>query len=119
MHTSGSENMKRELIKKIQEDVKKKLEDQQPLQYKYNEDTNMSRIQEYINSTYGQHYVGNDQIQTLDVWESLGISQELCQGTAIKYLMRWGKKEGHNQKDLLKAIHYIILLMHFANRETP
>ena len=28
--------------------------------------------------------------------------------------MRYGKKEGHNKKDLLKAIHYIVLLWHFT-----
>ena len=30
---------------------------------------------------------------------------------AIKYLARYGKKNGKNRKDLLKAIHYIVLLM--------
>ena len=44
----------------------------------------------------------------------LDMAEEMCQGTAIKYLMRFGKKDGKNKKDLLKAIHYIILLMHFS-----
>lgn len=117
MHTSGSENMKRELIKKVQEDVKKKLEDQQPLQYKYNEDINMSRIQDYINSTYGQHYVGNGDIQTVDFWESLGTLETTSRDTAIKYLARYGKKDGRNRKDLLKAVHYILLMMYAADKE--
>ena len=30
---------------------------------------------------------------------------------AIKYLARYGKKNGKNRKDLLKAVHYVILLM--------
>ena len=30
---------------------------------------------------------------------------------AIKYLMRYGKKQGRNEKDLYKAIHYIVLLI--------
>ena len=29
----------------------------------------------------------------------------------LKYLCRYGKKNGQNRKDLLKAIHYIVLLM--------
>lgn len=94
-----------------------KLEDQQPLQYKYNEDINMSRIQEYINGTYGQHYVGNGDIQTVDFWESLGTLESTSRDTAIKYLARYGKKEGRNPKDLLKAVHYILLMMYAADKE--
>ena len=41
----------------------------------------------------------------------LNIDKDFCQANAIKYLCRYGKKSGHNRKDLLKAIHYIILLM--------
>jgi len=94
-----------------------KLEDQQPLQYKYNEDINLSRIQDYINSTYGQHYVGNGDIQTVDFWESLGTLESTSRDTAIKYLARYGKKEGRNPKDLLKAVHYILLMMYAADKE--
>ena len=97
--------------------LNEKLEDQQPLQYKYNEDINMSRIQEYINGTYGQHYVGNGDIQTVDFWESLGTLETTSRDTAIKYLARYGKKEGRNPKDLLKAVHYILLMMYAADKE--
>lgn len=82
-------------------------------QYKYNEDKSIDKIIEFVRSTYGQHYVGDQDVQTIDVWNSLGIANSVCRGTAIKYLMRFGKKEGYNEKDLLKAIHYIILLMNF------
>jgi hypothetical protein len=41
----------------------------------------------------------------------LGIDKDFCQANAIKYLARYGKKNGKNRKDLLKAIHYIVLLM--------
>lgn len=86
------------------------------IEYKYNEDESIRKVVEYINSTYGQHYVGSSGIQTFDVWESLDMAAPMCQGTAIKYLMRWGKKDGYNEKDLLKAIHYIILLMNFSKK---
>lgn len=85
--------------------------------FKYDEDETIRKISNYISNTYDQHYVGLNNIQTLDVWESLGIAPEMCQGTAIKYLMRLGKKEGWNEKDLLKAIHYIILLIHFIKQK--
>lgn len=87
------------------------------IQYKYLEAITIRKLQEYIDSTYSQHYVGNAGIQTLDVWESLDIASEMCQGTAIKYLMRYGKKDGFNEKDLLKAMHYIILMMYFAEKQ--
>jgi len=81
---------------------------------KYNEEAILKEIHNYVMSTYQGHYVGKGEIQTFDVWDTLGISEEVCIGTAIKYLMRFGKKDGKNKKDLLKAIHYVILLMHYS-----
>ena len=86
------------------------------IEYKYNEASIVNDLIKYIDSTYDQHYVGNKEIQTFDVWESLGIESEMCRGTAIKYLMRLGKKEGVNKKDILKSIHYLVLLMHFHDK---
>lgn len=88
------------------------------MEYKYLEDVSMEKIQAYIDGTYGQHYVGNGEIQTVDFWESLGSLETTARDTAIKYLARYGKKGGRNEKDLLKAIHYIILMM-YANRDEP
>ena len=82
------------------------------MKYNYNEDVNIDLIKNYIDSTYGQHYVGNKEIQTVDFWESLGSLSTTSRDTAIKYLARYGKKSGYNKKDLLKAIHYIILMMY-------
>lgn len=79
--------------------------------YKYNEAETLKEISEYINSTYDQHYVGNDNVQAFDLIKASGHSESFCIGNAIKYLSRYGKKDGRNRKDLLKAIHYIILNM--------
>lgn len=79
--------------------------------YKYNEDAILKEVKEYIDATYGEHYVAKD-IQVIDVWESLGSLDTTARDTAIKYLSRYGKKGGRNKKDLLKAIHYIILMMY-------
>ena len=35
----------------------------------------------------------------------------MSKANAIKYLCRYGKKDGRNRKDLLKGVHYVILLM--------
>lgn len=80
-------------------------------QYKYNEDTILEEIQRYIKSTYKQHYAGKDEIQTLDVWKSLNIDEETFRSNIIKYAMRYKYKQGQELKDLMKIIHYTILLL--------
>ena len=85
--------------------------------FKYDEPKFLKEVVEYIEKTYNQHYVGNKEIQTIDVWQTLGSVDTTCRDTAIKYLMRYGKKGGHNRKDLLKAVHYIVLLAHFTSED--
>lgn len=89
--------------------------------YNYNEPDHLQELVEYIDSTYGQHYV-NEGIQVVDVWQSMGSLNTTARDTAIKYLARYGKKDGKNRKDLLKAMHYIILMMYaedMNNDEAP
>jgi len=88
------------------------------IDYKYNEGDILAEVQAYIDSTYGQHYVGNGEIQTVDFWESLGSLDTTARDTAIKYLARFGKKGGNNRKDLLKSIHYIVLMMYATREDT-
>jgi len=84
---------------------------------KYNEKAILKEIENYIESTYGQHYVGKNEVQIQDLLHSIDIAVPFCQANAIKYLSRYGKKKGHNRLDLVKAAHYIILLMHFSDTE--
>ena len=84
---------------------------------RFNEEKFLQEVERYIEGTYNQHYVGKKEIQTIDVWETLGSVDTTCRDTAIKYLMRYGKKGGHNRKDLLKAVHYIVLLAHFTSED--
>ena len=86
-------------------------------QFKYNEDKALEEVMMYIRSTYKQHYVGDGDIQTVDFWFSLGSLDTTARDTAIKYLARFGKKEGRNRKDLLKAIHYIVLMLYAVEAE--
>ena len=79
---------------------------------KYNEDKILNEIGEYIKSTYGQHYAQvQEGVQVQDLLRSAGIDKDFCQANAIKYLARFGKKNGRNRADPLKAAHYIVLLM--------
>tara|TARA_R100000951_G_scaffold27401_1_gene23331 strand:- start:394 stop:702 length:309 start_codon:yes stop_codon:yes gene_type:complete len=79
--------------------------------YKYTEDKTLDYISSYIESTYQQHYVGQLGIQAIDVWKSLDIDEESFRSNIIKYAMRYKYKEGSNLKDLIKIIHYTILLI--------
>ena len=76
---------------------------------RFNEEKFLREVERYIEGTYNQHYLGKKEIQTIDVYK------RQLRDTAIKYLMRYGKKGGYNRKDLLKAVHYIVLLAHFTN----
>ena len=82
---------------------------------KYNEVNSLMEIENYMRSTYGEHYVGKDDFQIQDLLHSIDIAVPFCQANAMKYLARYGKKKGFNRLDLLKAVHYIILLMHFSD----
>ena len=84
------------------------------IEYRYTEDKFLEEVQEYVAGTYKGHYVGGGEYQTVDIWNTLGSAATTCRDTAIKYLMRYGKKDGYNKKDLLKAVHYITLLNHYT-----
>lgn len=83
----------------------------------YTEDKQIAEIEKYIAGTYGQHYAASEEIQVVDIWETLGSLESTSRDTAIKYLMRYGKKDGKNKKDLLKAVHYIIYMMYVLDKE--
>lgn len=84
------------------------------IEYRYGEDKFLKECTDYVAGTYQGHYVGGGQYQTVDIWNTLGSAATTCRDTAIKYLMRYGKKGGHNKNDLLKAVHYITLLNHYT-----
>ena len=85
--------------------------------FKYSEDKILSEITNYITKTYKQHYTTKSGAQIQDVLTDLDIGRDFCHGNAIKYLIRYGKKKGFNRDDLLKAVHYTILLMHYDNKK--
>ena len=83
--------------------------------WKYEEDKTLKEIADYLSSTYHSHYTSEQSTtQTLDLIESIGDAEPFTRSSAIKYLSRFGKKNGKSKVDILKAIHYCILLYHFA-----
>ena len=88
--------------------------------WKYNEGPWLDKARAMIAETYSEHYSADDDsdIQVLDGWAARNLegTEHTCINTANKYLMRFGKKSGRNRKDLLKAIHYTVLALHFADK---
>ena len=83
--------------------------------FKYEEDAILKQAEDYIAKTYEMHYTSDKgNYQTLDLIESIGDAEAFCRSNAIKYLSRFGKKDGKNRKDILKAIHYCTLLYLFS-----
>jgi len=82
------------------------------IKYKYSEDEIIEDFSEYVNHTYGEHYKAKDEIECFDAWIALGTASGTFRDTAMKYLWRYGKKNGNNKDDLMKAMHYIMLLLH-------
>ena len=90
------------------------IEDNSPRKYK--EDESIEALKNYISTTYGGHYTSdNNNVQTLDLIESVGDAESFCRSNAIKYLSRYDKK-GQAKRDILKALHYSLLLYHFSGQ---
>ena len=91
------------------------------MDYKFSEDKIIKEISAYIDATYGQHYSKNidqEKIQVTEFMMSHFVDgEDFLRGNALKYLCRYGLKDGKNRKDLLKAVHYIILMMHYNGRD--
>lgn len=81
---------------------------------KYKEDLVLRDLQKHIESTYKTHYTTESGLQALDMWEALGNYDTSCRDAAIKYLFRFGKKNGQQKEDLLKAMHFIMLMYQYT-----
>ena len=92
-------------------------EPQRNHQYKYHEEEILKDIEEYVSKTYQGHYTGAKhefrKVQTIDLMAARDIATDFCQANILKYGSRYGSKNGKNKTDLLKVIHYAMLLLHF------
>lgn len=86
------------------------------IQYKRNEDKIIAGIKQYVDATYSQHYTSDSGRDVCDDWEDLGIAKEAYHSNMVKYVKRFGKKEGWNPKDIMKVIHYGIFLLNELER---
>jgi len=89
---------------------------QNPNLYKYSEARILKELSDYISATYNQHYsAGNDKIQTLDLIDACGDAEAFCRSNILKYASRYDKK-GTARRDIMKILHYAVLLMHFSDK---
>ena len=85
--------------------------------YKYHEEEILKDIEEYVSQTYQGHYTGTKHefrnVQTIDLMASRDLAPHFCQANILKYGSRYGSKNGKDKKDLMKVVHYAMLLLHF------
>lgn len=83
------------------------------IDYKYKEDVILSEFMDYIDKTYGEHYkTEENSVECFDAWIAMGDSTPTFRNTALKYLWRYGKKNGNNKDDLMKALHYVMMCLY-------
>ena len=86
---------------------------------KYKEDETIKVVEDYISQTYRSHYSNEEKgVQTLYLLESIGSAEHFCQSNIINYASRY-KKKGKHKDDVLKIIHYAILLYYFSGTSYP
>lgn len=80
------------------------------IDYKYNENISLKEIEKYIDKTYSQHYSKNN-FQATEFIIDGGHGEGFCIGNIMKYAQRYGKKNGYNRADLMKVLHYAIIML--------
>lgn len=80
------------------------------MKYKFNEDETLNMINDYIKSTYSQHYAKDKKYQATDMIFDSGYGEGFCLGNIMKYAMRYKRKEEGYLLDMKKLIHYAIIL---------
>ena len=81
------------------------------INYVFDEESYLKEIKEGIDKTYTSHYAQN-KIQSTEFINDAGHGEGFCIGNIIKYAQRYGKKNGYNRDDLIKIVHYAIIMMH-------
>lgn len=81
------------------------------IKYAFSEPKYYQEVQDYIDSTYGQHY--GQGIQTAEYIMSHSFSPDFFTGNVMAYMARYGRKDGYNRMDILKALHFCYMLLYW------
>ena len=86
------------------------------INYKFNEGALIAELQQYIDDTYSGHYSKN-KFQSTEFIIDCGHGEGFALGNVLKYVQRYGKKDGKNRADLLKVLHYALIALHVHDEE--
>tara|TARA_B100001093_G_scaffold518541_1_gene603762 strand:- start:3274 stop:3642 length:369 start_codon:yes stop_codon:yes gene_type:complete len=86
------------------------------MDYKFNEGELVQQLKEYIDATYDGHYSKN-KFQSTEFIIDCGHGEGFALGNVLKYVQRYGKKNGKNRADLLKVLHYAIIALSVHDEE--
>ncbi len=84
--------------------------------YIFNENELIHELKEYIDSTYSAHYSRN-KFQSTEFIIDCGHGQGFALGNVLKYVQRYGKKDGYNRADLMKVLHYALIALYNHDHE--
>ena len=84
--------------------------------YNFNESELVEELKKYIYDTYGKHYA-TGKYQATDMIIDSGHGIGFCMGNIMKYAKRYGQNEGYNRKDIMKILHYAIILLYVHDEE--
>ena len=79
--------------------------------YKYDEDKFLKELKTYVDKTYNQHY-SKKKFQATEFIIDGGHGEGFCIGNIMKYAQLYGNKNGYNKEDLMKVIHYALIMLH-------
>jgi len=85
--------------------------------YRFSEDKTLPELREYIEATYASHYSKNKH-QAMEFIEECGHGEGFCMDNILKYAQRYGRKGGKNRADLMKILHYGIIMLHINDTES-
>lgn len=96
------------------------LESPKQIEYRFNEDRVIREIKQYIDSTYSSHYAQNKYQATEEIIDD-GDGYSWCRGNVLKYAKRLRRKGTVKdwRKDILKVLHYAIILLYVHDKEYP
>jgi len=86
------------------------------IRFNFNEDKYCKELMEYIISTYEGYYNAGG-AQPIDIIMAKKHGLGFCMANTLKYAGRYGEKDGHNRKDLIKLLHYGILALYAHDKQ--
>ena len=87
------------------------------INYAFSEDKVIRELHKYVDETYSQHYAQR-KYQSTQFIEDCGHGEGFCMGNILKYAQRYGRKNGKSRVDLMKILHYGIIMLHLHDMES-